>query len=228
MGILDELLKKSTGMQSLLGGSMDETSMPVEYSKDQAFSDPYTNVKPVNTKFGPTTVAAPFKYGEDGKPIDAVTGEPTPPIDESAPSGSIVPPEKPNAINQMARLPNLFENVFGMSVDKLSENWKEKGGFEGLMANPGFLLGMSILQSSAQGKSIGSGVFDAAVKAGTISAAYADRIKARATVVAPISDAQREEVRSVLAESDIFTGSVGQKFKNFLKEKILKHLIDVQ
>jgi hypothetical protein len=39
----------------------------------------------------------------------------------------------------------------GMSVDKLSENWKEKGGFEGLMANPGFLLGMSILQSSAQG-----------------------------------------------------------------------------
>jgi hypothetical protein len=183
MGILDELLKKSTGMQSLLGGSMDETSMPVEYSKDQAFSDPYTNVKPVNTKFGPTTVAAPFKYGEDGKPIDAVTGEPTPPIDESAPSGSIVPPEKPNAINQMARLPNLFENVFGMSVDKLSENWKEKGGFEGLMANPGFLLGMSILQSSAQGKSIGSGVFDAAVKAGTISAAYADRIKARSTVM---------------------------------------------
>jgi hypothetical protein len=219
MGILDELLKKSTGMQSLLGGSMDETSMPVEYSKDQAFSDPYTNVKPVNTKFGPTTVAAPFKYGEDGKPIDAVTGEPTTPIDESAPSGSIVPPEKPNAINQMAKLPNLFENVFGMSVDKLSENWKEKGGFEGLMANPGFLLGMSILQSSAQGKSIGSGVFDAAVKAGTISAAYADRIKARATVVAPISDAQREEVRSVLAESDIFTGSVGQKFKNFIKGK---------
>jgi hypothetical protein len=152
-----------------------KTYMPVEYSKDQAFTDPYTNTKPVNTKFGPTKVAAPFKYGEDGKPIDAVTGEPTPPIDESAPSGSIVPPEKPNAINQMAKLPNLFENVFGMSVDKLSENWKEKGGFDGLMANPGFLLGMSILQNSAQGKSIGSGVFDAAVKAGTISAAYADR-----------------------------------------------------
>jgi hypothetical protein len=81
MGILDELLKKSTGMQSLLGGSIDgtssspdETYMPVEYSKDQAFTDPYTNTKPVNTKFGPTKVAAPFKYGEDGKPIDAVTG----------------------------------------------------------------------------------------------------------------------------------------------------------
>jgi hypothetical protein len=44
-------------------------------------------------------------------------------------------------------------------------------------------------------------------------------IKSRATVVAPISDAQREEVRSVLAESDIFTGSVGQKFKNFMKGK---------
>jgi hypothetical protein len=214
MGILDELLKKSTGMQSLLGGSMDETSMPVEYSKDQAFSDPYTNVKPVNTKFGPTTVAAPFKYGEDGKPIDAVTGEPTPPIDESAPSGSIVPPEKPNAINQMAKLPNLFENVFGMSVDKLSENWKEKGGFEGLMANPGFLLGMSILQSSAQGKSIGSGVFDAAVKAGTISAAYADRIKARSKVVAPISDAQRKQAEAALTAMNVGGPGWLDKLKN--------------
>jgi hypothetical protein len=46
MGILDELLKKSTGMQSLLNGSLDdasgmnsdETFMPVEYSKDQAFT----------------------------------------------------------------------------------------------------------------------------------------------------------------------------------------------
>jgi hypothetical protein len=85
MGILDELLKKSTGMQSLLGGSIDDNFyMPVEYSKDQAFSDPYTNAKKVNTKFGPTKVAEPFKYGEDGKPIDAVTGEPTPPIENES------------------------------------------------------------------------------------------------------------------------------------------------
>ena len=130
MGILDELLKKSTGMQSLLGGSMDETSMPVEYSKDQAFSDPYTNAKPVNTKFGPTTVNEPFTYDPvTGKPMDAATGQAVTsnfPTQENKADSKADPKEKPNAINQMARLPNLFENVFGMSVDKLSENWKKK------------------------------------------------------------------------------------------------------
>jgi hypothetical protein len=221
MGILDELLKKSTGMQSLLGGSIDgtssspdETYMPVEYSKDQAFTDPYTNTKPVNTKFGPTKVAAPFKYGEDGKPIDAVTGEPTSPIDESAPSGSIVPPVKPNAITELAKNPGLFKNIFGMDIDKMSKNWEEKGGFDGLMANPGFLLGMSILQSSAQGKSIGSGVFDAAVKAGTISAAYADKIKSKQGLLAPVTEEQRDLMKGVAEEQGITAPGILDKMKN--------------
>jgi hypothetical protein len=230
MGILDELLKKSTGMQSLLGGSIDgtssspdETYMPVEYSKDQAFTDPYTNVKKIDTKFGPANKSYPHKYDPvTGKPMDAATEQavtsnfPTQEnkIDESAPSGSIVPPEKPNAINQMAKLPNLFENVFGMSVDKLSENWKKKGGFEGLMANPGFLLGMSILQSSAQGKSIGSGVFDAAVKAGTISAAYADKIKSKQGLLAPVTEEQRDSMKGVAEEQGITAPGILDKMKN--------------
>jgi hypothetical protein len=114
----------------------------------------------------------------------------------------------------MARLPNLFENVFGMSVDKLSENWKEKGGFEGLMANPGFLLGMSILQSSAQGQSIGSGVFDAAVKAGTISAAYADKIKSKQGLLAPVTEEQRDLMKGVAEEQGITAPGILDKMKN--------------
>jgi hypothetical protein len=229
MGILDELLKKSTGMQSLLGGSLDDAS-GMNSDFERPFEAPNPNYKPdsrsnlpdfLNPEKQKTIVPNPDYQRKESPLVTGTAFEKNSPVVKATDisTNGVVPPEKPNAINQMARLPNLFENVFGMSVDKLSENWKEKGGFEGLMANPGFLLGMSILQSSAQGKSIGSGVFDAAVKAGTISAAYADRIKARATVVAPISDAQREEVRSVLAESDIFTGSVGQKFKNFMKGK---------
>jgi hypothetical protein len=228
MGILDELLKKSTGMQSLLNGSLDDAS-GMNSDFERPFEDPNPNYKCsrsnlpdfLNPEKQKTIVPNPDYQRKESPLVTGTAFKKNSPVVKATDisTNGVVPPEKPNAINQMAKLPNLFENVFGMSVDKLSENWKEKGGFEGLMANPGFLLGMSILQSSAQGKSIGSGVFDAAVKAGTISAAYADRIKARATVVAPISDAQREEVRSVLAESDIFTGSVGQKFKNFMKGK---------
>jgi hypothetical protein len=229
MGILDELLKKSTGMQSLLNGSLDDAS-GMNSDFERPFEAPNPNYKPdsrsnlpdfLNPEKQKTIVPNPDYQRKESPLVTGTAFEKNSPVVKATDisTNGVVPLEKPNAINQMARLPNLFENVFGMSVDKLSENWKEKGGFEGLMANPGFLLGMSILQNSAQGKSIGSGVFDAAVKAGTISAAYADRIKARATVVAPISDAQREEVRSVLAESDIFTGSVGQKFKNFIKGK---------
>ena len=66
-----------------------------------------------------------------------------------------------------------------MDTKTFAENWKEKGGYEGLMANPGFLLGLGIIQSSAQGKPIGSDIFDIATKTGAISAQYADRIKAR-------------------------------------------------
>ena len=229
MGLIDELLKKSTGMQSLLGGSMDDAS-GMNSDFERPLETPNPNYKPdsrsnlpdfLNPEKDKTTVQNP-SYQRKVSPLVAGTA-----FQRDAPvvkatdisTNGVVPPEKPNAITELGKNPSLFKNIFGMDMDKMSENWKKKGGFEGLMANPGFLLGMSILQSSAQGQSIGSGVFDAAVKAGTISAAYADRIKARATVVAPISDAQREEVRSVLAESDIFTGSVGQKFKNFMKGK---------
>jgi hypothetical protein len=76
----------------------------------------------------------------------------------------------------------------------MSENWKNKGGLEGLMANPAFTLGLSIMQSSAQGKPIGADIFDTAIKSGAVSAQYADRIRERSKVLAPINDDQRASV----------------------------------
>jgi hypothetical protein len=86
-----------------------------------------------------------------------------------------------------------------MDMAQISETWKNKGGFEGLMANPAFLLGLGIIQSSAQGKPIGSDIFDTAVKSGAVSAQYADRIRERSKVLAPITDDQRDTVRAVLS-----------------------------
>jgi len=132
----------------------------------------------------------------------------------------MVPPPKPNAINELGKNPALFKNIFGLDFSTMQKNWKEKGGLEGLMANPAFMLGLGIIQSSAQGKSIGEDLLNNAVKAGAISAQYADRIKNRATVLGPITDAQREEVRAVLAESDLAeTADISTKIKNFFKGK---------
>ena len=222
MGFFDELVNRATGLKTGLlnegnkstsGMGMQETDMPVERDPNAMYSDPYTNVKTIDTRLGQTKVASPFKYNNQGKPVDPETGSLVAP-EPSAPNDIIKLGESKIGLNN-----NQAVKFLGMDMTQISETWKNKGGFEGLMANPAFLLGLGIIQSSAQGKPIGSDIFNTAVKSGAVSAQYADRIKERAKILAPISDDQRDQIRSVLAESDIFEGSPGQKIKNFFKGK---------
>ena len=111
------------------------------------------------------------------------------------------------------------KRFFGMDLAGIQSQWKDKGGFEALMANPMFTLGLGLMKSSATGQPISQSLLNNAVTAGAISGEYADRIKQRSKVLGPVTDQQRDEVRAVLAESDIFEGSVGQKFKNFFTGK---------
>ena len=51
--------------------------------------------------------------------------------------------------------PKWWEKLAGMAgVDpaKAMAHWKDKGGFEGLMANPAFTLGLAFMQAGAEGK----------------------------------------------------------------------------
>jgi hypothetical protein len=222
MGFFNELVNRATGLKTGLleeankstsGIGMQETDMPVERDPNAMYSDPYTNVKTIDTRLGQTKVASPFKYNNQGKPVDPETGSLVAP-EPAAPNDIIKLGESKIGLNN-----NQAVKFLGMDMTQISETWKNKGGFEGLMANPAFLLGLGIIQSSAQGKPIGSDIFNTAVKSGAVSAQYADRIKERAKILAPISDDQRDQIRSVLAESDIFEGSPGQKIKNFFKGK---------
>ena len=63
----------------------------------------------------------------------------------------------------------------GVNLKDVAAKFKDKGGFEGLMANPAFTLGLALMQSSAQGKTIGSGVLDNFVKAAGLSDHYKDK-----------------------------------------------------
>ena len=202
MGFFDELVNRATGLKTGLlnegnkstsGMGMQETDMAVERDPNAMYSDPYTNVKTINTRLGQTKVASPFKYNNQGKPVDPETGSLVAP-EPAAPNDIIKLGESKIGLNN-----NQAVKFLGMDMTQISETWKNKGGFEGLMANPAFLLGLGIIQSSAQGKPIGSDIFNTAVKSGAVSAQYADRIKERAKILAPISDDQRDQIRSVLA-----------------------------
>ena len=209
MGILEDLFKNSTGLISGSAGDMaGETSMDVSYDPQQKFKDPYTTKDIKNPYFGNIKQAVPFTIDpKTGKRI--VEGQP------STGMSTMAPPKKPNDLSSIANKdPGMFQRIFGIDTKTFAENWKNKGGYEGLMANPAFLLGLGIIQSSAQGKPIGSDIFDVAVKSGAISAQYADRLKERTGLLAPINESQRDEIRAVLEEQGITQPGMLDKLKN--------------
>jgi hypothetical protein len=100
----------------------------------------------------------------------------------------------------------------GVNLKDAAKKFKDKGGFEGLMSNPAFTLGLALMQSSAQGKNIGQGVLDNFVKAAGISDHYKDRIQARkdrleakGEVIGPPSEAEMGVVERVLESKNFKT-----------------------
>ena len=91
----------------------------------------------------------------------------------------------------------------GVDMDDVKKEWKEKGGFEGLMSNPAFTLGLAIMQSSAQGKTIGEDVMNNFIKAAGISEHYKDRLEAKAGDVIQATEGQMENIETVLEGMNI-------------------------
>lgn len=232
MSFFEELTKKATGLladvrQSTAGSAGDiagEAAMPSDYGKDIAktssFNPSYARTQSplINNPIFSTSMFPPGqgKIGDTKVIPDSMLDKKLPSIAESSKSAPSLAKEGEKTLGIGE---SQFKKIFGLSYGDVAKNWKDKGGFEGLMANPGFTLGLAIMQSSAQGRPISESLLQNVLASGEISSAYADRIKARSKVLGPVTEDQREEVRSVLAESDIFKGSVGQKFKNMFTGK---------
>ena len=107
------------------------------------------------------------------------------------------------SINQDTNFMSKLANMAGVDMKEATANWKDKGGFEGLMSNPGFTLGLALMQSSAQGKTIGAGVLDNFVKAAGISAQFKDRMDARAGGVTEVTTGQMDQIKSILGTKGI-------------------------
>ena len=110
--------------------------------------------------------------------------------------------------------PKGFAKMFGVSLEQMSANWKDKGGFEALMANPAFTVGAALLKSGSQGKSISAGAIDSLVTGGAISKQYADQIKKKQGLLEPVSESQRESIKAVVGEQGITAPGVLDKMKS--------------
>ena len=80
------------------------------------------------------------------------------------------------------------------------------------MSNPAFSLGLALMQSSANGKTINQGILDNFVKSAKISAEFKDRIEARKQEPIQATAADISETKNILSKVGV---SEGNWFENF-------------
>ena len=221
MSFIDDLRRKALGIFPSEGNAGDmsgETAMDVNYDPNQTFTSPYFGQESRNLNSGRKEFqSVPYRIDPTtGKKVAADGSNAT--MQGTNQSG-MPKMNAPDSVTGLGLSNEQTKRFFGLDLAGIRSQWKDKGGFEGLMSNPAFTLGLGLMKSSATGQPMSQSLFDNALKAGAISGEYAERIKKRSELTGPITDEQRDEVRSVLAESDIYEGSVGQKIKNFFKGK---------
>ena len=111
----------------------------------------------------------------------------------------------------------VLANKVGFDPDKAAATWKQKGGFEGLMANPAFTMGLAFMSAGAEGKNIGQGALDNVMKAAGISSHYKKILKDRKEAPIEVTSTDIGEVKSLLNTMNISSPSNLEKFWGFVK-----------
>ena len=115
-------------------------------------------------------------------------------------------PSQGGTQQNLAQDPKWWEKLAGMAnvdMDKAKAEWNKKGGFEGLMANPAFTMGLAFMQAGAEGKTLGAGALDNVMKAGGISQHYKKIIESRKQEPIQATSADIAEVKSLLETMNI-------------------------
>ena len=116
-----------------------------------------------------------------------------------------------------------LSNLAGIDFDKAANTWKDKGGFEGLMANPAFTLGLAFMQAGAEGKSIGQAGLNSVLKAGQISQQYKKLIESRSEVLevtaSDVADMKAELENYGFADPNAAEQLFGKVFKGVDSQK---------
>jgi hypothetical protein len=214
--IFDDLREKGNGLLSDLNNYLftgKGSTLPQD-----SFTDPdtsgldYQRGLPVD----PTDKTAGQYGGVFDKRLDQY------PVGQSTPSMTInnKPYVNPNAKTPvpMNKGESTFLGAVGEYFNNAQKTWKDKGGFDALMSNPQFGIGLSLLQQASEGKTIGASALKAMVDGGIISDTYAKKIAARGKVTGPATAAQIEAVKAKLSASGLAgEPSYFQKIKDMFK-----------
>ena len=125
------------------------------------------------------------------------------PVDNEEPSNQI----DGNELSKDGSFMSKLAGMAGVDLKQAGANWKEKGGFEGLMSNPAFSLGLALMQSSANGKTINQGILDNFVKSAKISSEFKDRIRARKQEPIQATAGDISETKDLLKQMNIEEGN---------------------
>ena len=120
-----------------------------------------------------------------------------------------------------------LSNMAGVDFDKAAATWKDKGGFEGLMANPAFTMGLAFMQAGAEGKTLGQGSLDNVMKAAGISSHYKKIIKERKQAPIQATSSDIAEVKSLLETMNVSDPSMIEKFIGKIKGKNVQQMFDI-
>lgn len=227
MSFFEELTKKATGLLADIkessqgvGGAGDiagEAAMPSDYGKQAASLTSFPSYARTKSPLIDKPIFSTNMFPPGQGKINNTKIIPDSMLDKKLPSIAESSKGAPSLVKEGEKTLGIgesqFKKIFGLSYGDVAKNWKDKGGFEGLMANPGFTLGLAMMQSSAQGRPISESLLQNVLASGEISSAYADRIKARSKVLAPVTGEQRDEVAAVLAEDNYYEPDFLDKLK---------------
>jgi hypothetical protein len=177
--------------------------------------------KTINLPQSVLTENAKVKQDEAIKAAQVNTSNKTPLTDPITQGGSGV--KEAEDMGFMQKL----SNMAGVDFDKAAANWKDKGGFEGLMANPAFSLGLALMQSSANGKTINQGILDNFVKSAKISTEFKDRIEARKQEPIQATSADIGEVKDLLKTMNVDDPSLYEKLIGKFKGENRQAMFDM-
>ena len=95
-----------------------------------------------------------------------------------------------------------LSNLAGIDLDQAKKDWSAKGGFNGLMANPAFTLGLAFMQSGARGEKLGQNLLDNVLKSSAISEQYKKKLKDKSEIM-EVTSGDLAQIKEVLAGMDI-------------------------
>jgi len=95
-----------------------------------------------------------------------------------------------------------LSDLAGIDLDQAKKDWSAKGGFNGLMANPAFTLGLAFMQAGARGEKLGQNLLDNVLKSSAISEQYKKKL-ADKTEIMEVTAGDMNQIKNVLSSFNI-------------------------